>query len=372
MDDEDLQEILEHLEVTDTNNHNLIETVNKQIYINTRFNESIQTLKLAIEEDRENIKNTIKELKNRHNEIVRRLLYSDQMFKLTYLKNKTEHIKDNVASAGHHIVHPSILSSEEIDRFEIDFFKLKLMKIDMLNYKHGLLTIAIKIPNNYIETDLKIIVPLPNKYYMEILETNRYVIEIQNKVFNYEENVYLKNLKLSKHCTISNNCKIHYNNKTQVEEFEDDMLFIKNADNLQITHNCDNRKISLSKNYLLTFYNCEIKIRNKTFQNHKTIVQDKYFYPNKNPTNNLTATFKKKNDFEKIVIKNFDNIKQINELKFHQNISYGINISLIVIVIIAVVLFTYFIKRQNEVKIVNTVNPRDIEMEKIKEKYRVK
>lgn len=371
MDDDDRQEILSHLDVVDENNHNIIDTVNKQIYINTHFNESIQMLKSTIEDDRKNIENSLGSLRDKHDEIIQKLLYTDQMLKLTYLKGRIEHIQDNIASAKNHIFHPSILTSEEIDRFQIDFFKLKLMKIDILNYKDGILILAIKIPNNYIQTDLKMIVPLPNKNYMEINEPNGHVIEIGNKVLNYKENVYLKNLENSKHCTLLNNCNFRYNNKTEIEAFEDDMILVKNANDLQIVQDCDSRKIKINKNYLLVFYNCKIEINNQVFYNQKTIVEDKYFYP----TNNLSQSDKITINFKPIELQNFENIKEIKELKFHKNISYGINIIFVVAVVVIVVLI---IKTKRNVTVINKTEIKnkptieDLELGNIRKKYNLK
>lgn len=368
MDDDDRKEILEHLNVIDTNSHNIIDTVNKQIFINTHFNQSIQVLKSAIEEDRENIRNTLSDLKNRHSEIIRRILYTDQMFKLAYLKAKIEHVQDNIASAKNHIFHPSILTSQEIDEFEIDFFKLKFMKIDILNYKDGILILAIKIPNNYIQTDLKMIIPLPNRNYMEINEPNAYIIEIGNQVLNYEEDVYLKNLKNSKHCTLLNNCNFKYNNKTEVEVFDDDMILVRNAYDLEIIQDCDNRKMRVNKNYLLTFYNCRVRIKDQIFQNRRTIIQDKYFYPN----NNFSQPDIIPIHFKPMELESFENIKEIRELKFHKNVSYGINIVFIV-AIVFVVIFIIKIKRKvtivNKMKIENKSKMDDLELASIKKRY---
>lgn len=370
MDDDDRQEILEHLNVIDENNHNIIETVNKQIYINRHFNESIQILKSAIEDDRENIRKTLADFGNRHNEIIRRLLYTDQMFKLAYLKGKIEHIQDNIASAKNHIFHPSILTSEEIDKFQIDLFKLKSMKADVLNYKDGILIIAIKIPIDYIQTDLKMITALPNKHYMEINEPNGYIVEIEHNVFTYEENVYLKNLKHSKHCTLLNNCNFKYNNATVIETFEDDMILIKNANGLEIIQDCDDRKLKINKNYLLSFYDCELKINSQIFKNNRIAFQDRYFYPNNNfSISNITPI-----NFKQIELRNFENVKEIEELKVHKNISYGINIVFVlaIIIILIVIIKSRNSNMVNKTKIINKPEIKDIELEDILKKYRPK
>lgn len=52
MDDEDRQVINEHLATIDINNHNAIENLNSQVHINTKFIDSINTLKKTILTDR--------------------------------------------------------------------------------------------------------------------------------------------------------------------------------------------------------------------------------------------------------------------------------------------------------------------------------
>lgn len=140
------------------------------------------------------------ELSKQNNEIIRKSLYLDQMIKLRYLENKINQIQDNIASAKHNIVHPSILTAEEIEAYNIDFYKLKLIKLGIMKYKDELLVIAIKIPQNYIRTDLKLITPLPNKDFIEIEENNEYIVEIENKILTYQEDTMLKDLKTSKMC----------------------------------------------------------------------------------------------------------------------------------------------------------------------------
>lgn len=75
MDDNDRQEIF-HQQNFDIQSMKMVMLLYS---INSQCNGSIGILKLAIEEDRKNINNTIIEFKNRYNEIVRRLLYADEM-----------------------------------------------------------------------------------------------------------------------------------------------------------------------------------------------------------------------------------------------------------------------------------------------------
>lgn len=272
------------------------------------------------------------------------------MIKLKYLENKVNQIQDNIASAKHNIIHPSILTAEEIELYQIDFFKLKLIKMGIMEYKDQSLVFAIKIPESYIETELKLITPLPNKDNFEIEENNEYIVHIDKKVYSYQQDTILRDLKISKNCIWNNQCKLKYNNKTRIEILDDETLLVKNAINEELIQNCDDRKITLNKNYFISFYNCELKIFEETFRNQKKIIQDKYFYP----SNTFNQTFTKAITFDNIVTKHFENIKEIEELKYHKTISYGINITIFVIIIIIIIIVIMWMKCKNtNIKIVN-------------------
>lgn len=366
MDDNDRQEILEHLRIVDENNHNTITTVNKQITINTHFNETINILKKAVEDDRAKIITAFNELKNTNNEIVKHSIYLDQMVKLRYLENRVSQIQDNIVSAKHNIMHPSILTAEEIELYQIDFYKLKLIKMGIMKYKDNLLIIAIKIPNSYIKADLKLITPLPNRDFLEIEENNEYIVQIDNKTLTYKEDTMLKDLKTSRICIWNNECKFRYNNRTKIEILDDETLLIKNAVDEKIIQNCDDRNITLNKNNFISFYNCEIKIYQETFYNQEKVIKDKFFYP----SNKLNQSSIKAITFDNIVIKHFENIKEIQELKFHKTMSYGVNIALSIIVIVAIIIIIFWLKsKRNNIKI---INKKEIIQKEIQENFNSK
>lgn len=55
-------------------------------------------------------------------------LYLDQYTKIQLLKSKIEQIQENVVSAKYGILHPNILTSEEIVKYNIDYNKLKYLQ----------------------------------------------------------------------------------------------------------------------------------------------------------------------------------------------------------------------------------------------------
>lgn len=135
MDDDDRQNIIKKLNVANSNNHNIIETVNQQVIINNHFNESLCLIKDSILDDSK--KNAIKTTQTQNSEIRSQLLFNEQLIKFIFLENKVDQIIENIYSAKHNIFHPSILTSEEIDKYNIGFYKLSLIKMGVLLYNNN-------------------------------------------------------------------------------------------------------------------------------------------------------------------------------------------------------------------------------------------
>lgn len=132
------------------NNLQTINTINKQVEINTNFNESITVLKNTILDDRNKILNFINNIQTHNNDKNTRLTYHDQLLKLQYLENKVDEILNNIASAKYNTLHPSILTAEEINKYQIDFLKIKLSRVGVMIYNDSII-LAIKLPINTIQ-----------------------------------------------------------------------------------------------------------------------------------------------------------------------------------------------------------------------------
>lgn len=356
MDDSDREEILEHLKITDENSHVSINNLNKQIQINEHYNKSLSDLKLIIESDR----TKILESYNTTNEFIRNLNYKiivlEQSIKLRFLENKVNQILDNIMAAKNNIIHPSMLTLEELEKYNIDFPTIKLLKAGVMEYKNDLLIFAIKIPVNFISTELQIIKSIPNTNHLEINEKEEMIVEIDEKIYKYEENSLFKNLKKSKNCIITNSCYLTYNNLTTIEEIDDKTLLLKNMYKEVIWQNCDQRNITLTGNYLINYNNCSLTIKQTKFCNKETIIPDKYFYP----SNKNNEMFVKPIDFNKIIMENVKNLEEIKELHYHKKIMYGSNISLALVLILSitgVVTFLLLKSKNKTIKIVNNMKP---------------
>lgn len=99
MDDDDRQIILQKLDTANSNNHNIVQTMNEQVTINNHFNDSLCLIKDSILDDRKKINNAINTIQTQNSEIRSELLFNEQLIKLKVLENKVDQIIENIYSA---------------------------------------------------------------------------------------------------------------------------------------------------------------------------------------------------------------------------------------------------------------------------------
>ncbi|CAD7085464.1 unnamed protein product [Hermetia illucens] len=270
MDNDDRQDIQNHLNVIDTNNHNIIEQTNRQVKINDKFNKTFNLLKDAIELDRKRIIekfNQIHRLEENHST---QNLILEQMIRLDIIKRQVENIQDNIVSAQANIFHPSILTDEEIKTYDIDFHKLHNIKLGVAKFVNNSIIIAIKIPIETLKLKKKLIFPIANSNNKQIDEEPEYIIEIDNKAHSYQKGKSLKELPLSKNCIFRHDCKFIKNSNSEFTETEEDIVILTNMKNVTFNSSCDDRNFVLNGNYFVNFQNCTIQIGRKTFSNKVT------------------------------------------------------------------------------------------------------
>lgn len=337
MDEEDRQKIEEKLKILEFNNHNIVNGFQGQIRINDQVNKTLVQLKNIILKDRNLILKEFNELSSS----LKQNLYYDQLLKIQLLKEKIEHIQDNIVSARHGILHPNILTDEEIKYYNIDFYKLQYVKMGVTKFQNNTLIFAIKIPKTFTNVQLKTIIPLPNKEKKEIDYTEENIIEINNITYKYKELTTINELRVSKHCIFKKNCNLIKNNKTEIITLDDETIVIKNAFNLTLNHTCDKRNFKLSGNILIHYNNCTLRILNHVLSNTKEIIKERFYYPNIEEYNNFTE----KISFEEIILNLENNIKEVEEIKNQKNISIGLNMIIIIILKLAFIPITFlFVK----------------------------
>lgn len=348
MDNNDRQEIEKHLSTIDSNNHEIITNMNQQIKINDNFQKSINRLKISIENDRQEILTKLDFLSDWQYDYYENLIVTENLIKLNIIKSKIEHIQENIASARLNLLNPNILTNDEILTYNINFKKLSHLRLGVAKYNEKKIIFAIKIPTNYVVLNKKLIIPIINSNYKKINDINKYSLEINGTYFEYNPEKSFKELFPLKHCVFSKSCKLINNNDSKVMEIEDNVIILENVRNLEMTSNCDERNFIVSGNYFIDFYNCSIFINKKNYTNYVEKIIEKFVLPESNQTyfnNSLT--------FDEIVLETQNNLKYINELKYHKIITYSI--SSFTTILVLVVLFYLLCKQKHKIKIFNKI-----------------
>ncbi|CAD7089015.1 unnamed protein product [Hermetia illucens] len=306
--EDDKGQLTKFLETTKTNSDNAIKAINEQVIINSEFRKKIIELKKLVLLDRIKLTSKIDSIESSSESSS---LYYDQLFKIQALKARIEHLQNTIVSAKYGILHPNILTDEEIQEFKIDFVKIQHIKLGVTKFQDNLLLFVIKIPSEYIKVQSKMIIPIPNYERKEIDSPIETIFEYNEIVYRYEPMKPLNELKETNHCIYKKNCKMTKLNTTKVLGIDDQTVIVKNGNFVNISQNCDARKLLIENNALMQFSGCEIKILDYYFSNDKIT-------------------------FDDIIIENTNNIHNIEELQFYLKMNYGIDIVLILIVIVLI------------------------------------
>lgn len=355
MDNNDRENIENHFLITDQNNHQLINNMNQQVRINDNFNKTFTQLKNVIELDRKKITEKMNYIDKVNSKIIKETYFVEQMFKLNIIKEQVEHIQQNIVSAKSGILQPNILTSEEIIKYNIDFKKLLKIRLGIAETNDEKIIFAIKLPVETIKVDKILIIPITNKDSKEIDFDAEYIVEIQNKTYTFIENKPMNELKLSKHCIIYKNCKFIKNTEEEIIEIANNILILKNCKNKYLNNTCNKTEHNLNGNYMITFNNCTLNIENKKYSNKIYTITKTFITP---VDEDLVIT-QNQLTFDEIVLKQENNIKTINELKYHKVASYGIgSIAILITIIFAVIILCKH--KKLKVKIINRIqeNPK--------------
>lgn len=365
MDEEDRQDIANHLKTVEENIDNSVGNLNKQIAINSNFNESINHLKNIIELDRNEITRAHKEIVGTEKRLIIQQLKTDQLLKIRILEEKLNHIIDSIALAKHGLVHPSMLTADEIEETQLDFYRLKNIKTGLLKYDNHTLILAIKIPNRYKLVDYKLITAIPNKNKLEVIIDDQLILEINKTKYEYNKLIqYEKDLKIVKNCIESRNCNLKENIVTEIKRIDENTIICKNVKDIVIENYCDDRKIKLEEHCLININNCSIKILNETYENKNLQFVERFYY-NEDTNYNFTKPI----DFKEILLKSNTNLKYIKNLKYHKNVQY-IAGSTIMIIAIIIGISLKFGREHAKVKI--SIKDKETKSEKIQENFDLK
>lgn len=337
MDNEDREEINRHIQNIEQGMQDTIQTVNQQIHINDYFN---RTLHLLATKENDIIKNR-NDVTNSLKDIFKEQKKLEALLKLQILEDKIDNLLDNIASIKNGILHPGILLAEEIDNYNITIEKLENAKTGIIATQNNRLFLAINIPKKYKTVPYQILYPVPDQSYQEIDEIPKSFIKLNGSKFGYieEKILYERDLKPLKSCIVTNNCNRKFNLNVEIIRINDNVILCKNLNKEKIVNHCDERELVLTGHYVLTIFNCSLEIRNKAYVHiSKQYIDNEVFeiLPNVN--------------VEIINQTTIEDIQNIKKLYLHKNISIGINITFVV-VILAIIMFFVMYRRKKKLPI---------------------
>lgn len=337
MDNTDQEDITNHFNTVDTNIHNSITGLNQQIKINDHFNKTIQLIKETLTQNQQSEMYHFNGLHKSVKDVLKRNIYLEKLLILTTIKTHIEHIQSYIATAQNRISDASILTKQEIDDYDINISKIKYLRTAILE-KNNDLIFLVKIPKNFEIIRILTIIPMPNQN-KEIEAEIESIFHYNNKTYEYKENSYINECKISKHCTTDKTCKLITNNDTEIVNINEDIIIVKNAKNDTITSDYNNTNNILNGNFLIQYNNCSLKIANQNFSNKNKIYLDKIIIPKfQNITFNTTLTI------EEVKLTTIQNLKEIEEIKYNNKvITYSVP-PIIIITIAIILLIIFYVK----------------------------
>lgn len=352
LDESDKQEIEEHLKTTDINNHNSIDTLNKQIKINNDLQENMQILTDRINENQKLTMSLLNNSIRINRDNLKQLHFIQVLTNINLLNDEIDKIQENIIFAKHNIMSRSILTPEEIDFYEVDISKLQEIKSSLLQMGNKLIFV-IAIPKFYSELAKKCkLIPIPNENYEELAIEETDILLFKGKGYLDDGQYYFKNLKVTKDCiqSLVNNelgkCKKIKNIKFEIKELKQNLILIKNADNEKMRNTCNFLEYKLNRNYIINFNNCSIEIGNVKFQNLEKEFMQHVTLPNYLEIGNISEAVNMKKLHLK-QIKNINEIKEIKDVTRHNKLTFYVSTSFIVITIAILILYIVKTKSSN-------------------------
>lgn len=360
MDDDDRQQLELDFKTTKGNLKMLQENVNKQVIVNEKFEQTINSMEKQINEQNKNIVSKIEEIIMLNSQL--RKEFENYKLKdiikenLRYLLNQLEKYENIILNSKLGYLSKNILNSEELHMYRIDTQTLQYIKVAVAQYENSLL-IIVQIPkmseNKYFHTS---IIPLPNK---DTLELNTFVTEVlisHNQIYHLLTVEFdVKKLKLIENICIKNiltndlkNCTMISNVKETVEMFSSNIIITKNLKKTFIKHTCSDQQIEIQGNNVIKFSNCKINFRNQTFKNNMETKFENIMLPN--TIKNISYTNLSNIHLEELHRLHIDNTKKVKLLEYTQIQSNWVSHTkdaILAFLIIIVIAYIYLKTRQS-------------------------
>ena len=251
-------------------------------------------------------------------------------------------LQDNIIFSTLNIIHPSLLTHNEIQKYQIDANKIKFLRTGIARTNKDVLIFLVKIPYELFPVNKKLIIPLKNPNNCQMIKSPiTSLLEYNNHYYEFSRNKALHQLNSLNHCIAYKNCEIIQNCKTETYVLDDSSIVVQLANKMTLTSNCDERNFELNGNYFIEFYNCTIKLNNITYFNNIQEIQNKYILPNIKYENNNVSIY-----FPTIESINTENLKTIKQLHYKEPLIYSGTILSILIILILITFYIYIKCRQ--------------------------
>lgn len=361
MDNNDRQEIEDHLETIKGNNKNLIKNANEQFVINSKISEQINNITSHINIVQNRIVSEINKLDNK----IEKINFNFKLFEIKFeimeninlIQNQITNIKEIILSSKLKILSKNILTIiEEIKMYNITIEMYPYIKNCIL-LKNNTIIFVISLPNFTEGLCSNVIVEkIPNKNNELELNIEPTKVLICNKeIFKYISNYYVMKtdlIKFNDTCisNLLNNkemvCEFRKNTKSEIKIILNNIVITKNLYPSLIYNNCSvQNEIKISGNNLIKFSDCGISLNEIKVENYEKEYRNKVlpFFDREIIIKNNSNPF----NLEQIHYQNINNTKKIEEIVFQHSWKWYANIItdvMIVIVIIPIIITIIYLK----------------------------
>lgn len=264
---------------------------------------------------------------------------------ITLLKNHVDDIGQIIFSSKLGIIPTDILTKTELDLIT-SFDSYTNIKVAVI-FENENIVIILLIPQYSNSVLSKIIFePIPNLKNKSIsLKNNEVLVDTNNKIYEtkIKENLKRNLIQINDNCleNIVNfkeaNCKMTTMDVTGISEIMPGVLIFKNFYS-EIKHNCNNKNnLKVTGTFLIKFENCEIYALDNNFTNVKIKLHENFILPNfitkiKEDANTTITDLK----LESLYLEQIKHEETIKQILYHSNKSKIINISIDIIIILAI------------------------------------
>lgn len=354
MDSDDEKQITNKLNILYNKGENLTNELDNLTQISSFMTLQIKNITEHINQQQDQIGKYLNRFKNilqnKISTLEDELNFMSQVYQInndiSILKDHIDNIGQIIFSSKLGIIPTDILTKMELD-FITDFESYTNIKVTVAFHENNII-IILKIPK-YSELAFSKIhfEPIPNGVNKSImLDTYEILVDTDNKIYktDVKDNMLNNIISLNNKCLqdIINfeeaECPMNLLDGPKTVEILQGILIFKNF-NSNITHNCNERKITENGNFMIKFENCEIKTLNRTYTNVNIKLHDKFVLPNvitkvMENSNTTLADIK----LESLYLKQIQYDENINKFMYNNSKTKTISLSIDIIIIICILI----------------------------------